>query len=298
MSAIAGLLSFDHARVDRAWVEALTQRMADAGPDRQACWHSPLVSLGHALLQTRDDVFEAPQPLAWQDGQLRIVWDGRLDNREQLAWELPDVRGQCDSAIALAAYARWGEDCVHHFLGDFAFAVWNAQSGTLFCARDPMGARPFFFARTHRFFAFASEDEPLVTLPGVSTAIADDRVAHFLLPAFLGFDASRSWLHDVHALGGGERLTVHPNGRIERSTYWRFSEGEENRFSSDEECARAFRAVFEEAVRCRLPTQGDAALMLSGGLDSGSILGAADSLGFARLHTYSVISDPGVDCIE
>jgi asparagine synthase (glutamine-hydrolysing) len=303
VSAIAGLLFFDGAPVPPGLVDKLTQRMASAGPDAQDVWVAGSMALGHCLLRTTPEARIERQPLASRDGRFVLAWDGRLDNRVELRDELEAagraVRDDSDAELALQAFTAWGADCPRRFLGDFAFAVFDCQEKTLFCARDHVGARPFFYVQNQRFFAFASEDEPLVTLPGVSAAIHEERVAHLLVPAYRGFDHSRSWLKDVRAIGAGESMTIRPDGTVRSSTYWRFEALPENRFTTDEDCIASFRELFDQAVRCRMRSDGDVALMLSGGLDSSAVLATAQALGMDRpLHTYSVVSDEAGDCIE
>jgi asparagine synthase (glutamine-hydrolysing) len=229
-----------------------------------------------------------------------VVWDGRIDNRADLRRELGSIvdAGVSDAMLAAAAYAKWGTEAPRHLLGDFSFAMWDARLQRLFCARDPVGARPFFFVRSDRFFAFASEDDALVALPGISNAVNEERVAHFLLPSYLGFDVARSWLRDVHALGGGETLVVERDGRMRRGTYWQPRAGTDRSFRSEAECLDEFRSVFGEAVRCRMDGESDVALMLSGGLDSAAILAAIEPAARDRLRTYSVVSEPPVTSIE
>src|SRR5436190_10470888 len=96
-----------------------------------------------------------------------LVADARIDNREELLASLRLPRGNhsTDSEIILAAYERWGQDCVDRLIGDFACALWDSRSQALFCARDPMGVRPFYYFRNNRLFAFGSELKALFTLP-------------------------------------------------------------------------------------------------------------------------------------
>ena len=306
MSAIAGILRFDGAPVEAGWIETLTQAMAPCGPDEQTHWHGGAVALGHCMLRTTPESLVERQPLASDDGTVVLVWDGRLDNREQLQQDLAATartpRDASDAELVLQSYLAWGEQCPTRLLGDFALAVWDARAGRLFCARDHMGARPFFFTRAGPFLAFASEDEALGELPGVSHALDENRIAYLLVPTFMGFNYTHSWLKDVRAIGAAQSLTVSRDGHESLSTYWQLQPGPEARYASDEECQRAFLEVFGEAVRCRTRATGDIAVMQSGGLDSASIAVTArrllaDTAG-QQLHSYSAISDQTETCIE
>lgn len=306
MSAIAGILLFADTAVEPGWVERLTAAMSRCGPDGQNHWYGGAVALGHCMLRTTPESLQEHQPLTNADGKLTLVWDGRLDNREELELALAATgfppRNASDAELALQCYAAWGEECPTRLLGDFAFAVWDGRQGRLFCARDHMGARPFFYTLTDRFFAFASEDEALLELPGVSRAPSEEHIAYFLVPTFHGSDHTQSWLKEIRALSAAQSTVVFPDGTQRKRVYWKLQPGKEARYGSDEECAKAFLDVFGEAVRCRMRALGDIAGMVSGGLDSASILAVVrrhlPRMPGKSFHTYSAVSDDPENCLE
>ncbi len=258
------------------------------------------------MLRTTPESQQEQQPLTCPDKNLVIVWDGRLDNREELRHELSAVgavlRDTTDAELALQAYACWGEDSPKRMLGDFAFAVWDEKRKQLFCARDHMGARPFHYTHNDRFFAFASEDEALTNLPGLTKKPNVERIAYHLVPTFLGFDYLKSWFEDVRLLGAAQAMTVTEHGIRKGSTFWKLELGEESSYASDEACQKAFLDVFGEAVRCRMRCTGDIAAMMSGGMDSAAISAMAkrilSELPGTSFHTYSAIADQPEECVE
>jgi len=258
------------------------------------------------MLRTTPESLEEHQPLFSQDKNLVLVFDGRLDNRDELERQLRAagavLRDKTDAELALHSYAVWGRTCPGQLLGDFAFAVWDARRQTLFCARDQMGARPFYFTRNGKFFAFASEDESLTGLPGVSKEPGDERIAYFLVRDFRGFENANTWLKDVKTLMPAQTAEVSAGGIARMETYWQFEPVEEHAYKSDDACREAFMAVFGEAVRCRMRSIDSVALMLSGGMDSGSIAAMAmrlkPKMPDRELHTYSAISDQPESCVE
>ena len=303
MSAIAGILWTHAASADPGAIHRLTTAMQACGPDGRAHWAHGPVALGHCMLRATPESVDEHQPLANEDESVVLVWDGRLDNREELQRQLSALgarlRTATDAELVLRSYEAWGLECPAKLLGDFAFAAWDGPRNRLFCVRDAMGARPFFFTRGANFLAFASEDEALAQLPGVSNAWSEAHIAYFLVPSFLGFDSTHSWLKNIRALGAAQSMTVAPGSDERIDTYWRLEPGPMNSYASDEECVRAFLAVFGEAVRCRRRAQGDVACMLSGGLDSTSILAMArQAAPGAVLHTYSAVSDDITACVE
>lgn len=306
MSAIAGIVHFDGAPIEPGLIEKLTEAMKGRGPDGQNHWAQGSVALGHGMLRTTPESIEESAPLESQDRNLVLVWDGRLDNRAEIHSGLKSrgaqLRDESDAELVLQAYVAWGEETPRHLLGDFAFAVWDRRTRTLFCARDHMGARPFYYTKNDRFFAFASEEEVLTLLPGVSGSPNEERIAYFLVPSFLDFDTAHSWLEDVWSLAPAHTLTLPAGREAKLKQYWQLEPGEQTRYASDEECQQAFLEVFGESVRCRLRSNGHVAAMMSGGLDSASIAVMAKRLlpdmPGKEFHTYSAISDQPESCIE
>lgn len=280
--------------------------MKRRGPDLQAHWFEGPVALGHCMLRNTPESLEENQPLLSQDNKLAMVWDGRLDNRNELQRHLKATgvipRDRSDAELALQSYALWGEACPKRFLGDFAFVVWDARRQRLFCARDHMGARPFYYTCNDSYFAFASEEEVLTLLPGVSRQPNEELIASVLVPDFYGYDGQASWMHDVLALSPAHSLTVSRDGRVQVEGYWRLTAAEEHAYASDAECREAFLQVFGEAVRCRMRSSGDIAVMVSGGLDSAGIVAMVKRLlpemPGKKFDAYSAISDHPESCLE
>ena len=178
MSGISGILRFDGGAVSARDLERQTNQLTHLGPDRIRTWRDGSIGLAHLMMATtREDAFD-DQPLS--DGELRLVADVRLDNREEIAAHLainPDaLQNLPDSALVLASYKAWGADCVDHLVGDFAFAVWDASQRTLTLARDHMGQRHVFYHQGAGFFAFATEIKGLWALPETPRALKEDAI--------------------------------------------------------------------------------------------------------------------------
>src|SRR5690349_6199631 len=145
MSAICGIFHLDGEPVAREDIAAMSAALAHRGLDRDGLWSGSGVALGHRLLITTAESLTEVQPVVHSHRELVLVADARIDNRAELlaALHFPRVSSVTDSDIILASYERWGQDCVNRLIGDFVFAIWDGRSRTLFCARDPMGVRPF-----------------------------------------------------------------------------------------------------------------------------------------------------------
>lgn len=298
MSAIAGIINFDGSPVAPGLIQGLTGIMASRGPHGRNHWQNGPVALGHCLLRNTPESTNDHQPLVSDIKQLTMVFDGRLDNRDELIRQLElsgEYRQRPDAEIVLQAYQRWHKDCPKHLLGDFAFAVWDQRRQQLFCARDHVGARPLCYIHNANYFAFASFDEALPSLPGVSSEPCEELLAHFLVPKFTDFKPDQTWLEDVRALLPAHTLTVAPGGEPVTEIYWQIELGEELNYSSDEEYEEAFIEVFTAAVRSRLRLEGEPAALISGGMDSAAIAATlgrlAPEMPGGRYHAYSTVAD-------
>ncbi len=297
MSGIVGIFNRDGAPVDRDILGRMTDAMIRRGPDAQRVWTDGPVGFGHAALFTTLEAERENQP-ATLDGQVWITADARIDEwdhlRRTLAAKGRDIPGDVtDVELILHAYHAWGEDCVDHLIGDFAFAIWDARQGRLFCARDHMGVKPFYYYLSDRLFAFASDVGALLANPQVPQRINEGRIADYLVGYLEGIDRTSTFYQEIYRFPQAQCRVIDRERHTDR-TYWALDPTKEIRLGSDDEYAAAFLEVFTEAVRARLRTPGRAGSMLSGGLDSSSIVGVARNLlregGHGPLHTFSAVS--------
>ena len=303
MSAIVGIYCLDGQPVDRADLGRMVETLAHRGPDGEGAWRRGPVGLGHRLLWTTPESLREKFPLVNRRGDLVITADARIDNRAELisALGLAGCAAETitDGQLILAAYERWGERCPEKLVGDFAFALWDGRSRQLFCARDPMGVKPFYYYhRPGRRFIFASELKALLCLPEVPRRLNETRVADHLISIYE--DGAITFYQDVLRLPAAHTLTINV-GKMQLRPYWSLDTGYEVRLASDEAYAEAFLEIFTQAVSCRLRSAFPIGSALSGGLDSSSIACLAGQLlaeaGGGALHTYSAIF-PGLPKID
>ncbi len=302
MSAIAGLCQPAGKRAERADIAAMLDRMARCGPDESGIWCQGETGLGHRMLRTTPESLDEHLPLFNSAASLAITCDARIDNRSELihACRLagPD-QAIPDSELILGAYRHWGEACPEKLLGDFSFAIWDGANRRLFCARDHLGIKPFFYWHAGEFFAFASEIKALFSLPQIPRRLNQTRIGQHLLGFFE--DRTITFFEGVSRLAPGHQLTLRPDGLTIRE-YWRASPQAEIRRSSDAEYAEEYRALFTQAVRCRLRSAGGVGSLLSGGLDSSSIACVARNQlradGRGALHTFSALFREGSESDE
>ena len=141
MSGILGIINLDRQPVDQLDLDRMLQVLAHRGPDGKRIWADGSVGLGQLMLCTTPE--SVTEQLPWKDPQsgLCITADARIDNRSELSvalsLETSIAKQSPDSQLILKAFGKWGENCVDHLLGDFAFAIWDSSNRYLFCARDP-----------------------------------------------------------------------------------------------------------------------------------------------------------------
>ncbi|HKW11614.1 MAG TPA: lasso peptide isopeptide bond-forming cyclase [Gemmatimonadaceae bacterium] len=291
MSAICGILRLDGKIGTHDDVAAMSAALAHRGPDRNGVWSGNGVAIAHRLLITTPESASEVQPLASSQSDLVLVADARIDNRDELisALQLAGGRRSTDSEIILAAYERWRDECVDRLIGDFAFAIWDPRANSFFCARDPMGVKPFYYFRNDRLFAFATELKSLLSLAEVTATIDPDEVAFFV--GWSHEERTRTMYRDLLRLPAAHTLVVSP-ARTTLRQYWTAEAARDVRFKTDDEYVEAFRETFRTAVDARLRCAQPVGATLSGGLDSSSIVCMSRRLreqANLPLHTFSVI---------
>ncbi len=304
MSGLAGIYNLDGAPVDLALLERMTAAIAHRGPDGIHQWADGPVAMGHCMLQTTPESVYERQPLTDESGNLCLTMDGRVDDREELLAALKSrgarLRDDTDAEIVLNAYQCWGEDCPVRILGDFAFVIWDRRQRQLFCARDILGVKPFYYYTDGRKFLWASELHQLFQDASVPRAPNEEMVAEYLAASLT--NREETLYQGIMRLAPAHSLLLRA-GRRTKSWYWDIDPGREIRHRSDKEYAEHFLELFKEAVRCRLRSHKPVGAELSGGLDSSSVVGMAQSLfhgghnGGRDFQTISLVF-PGMACDE
>jgi asparagine synthase (glutamine-hydrolysing) len=277
MSGIFGLLRLDGQPVEPRDIDRMGTMLAHRGPDGRRRAVEGGMAMGHCLMRVnREDWFEA-QPI--QDGDVTIVADARIDNREALAAEIgmadAALRDMPDSAVLLAAYRHWGEDVASHLIGDFAFAIWDARARTLLLGRDHMGQRGLYYHHGDGFLAFASEVKALWAVAGVPRRLSEAGIGRRILGP-IDLPPGETIYDSICALPGGTTLHLGADGTLSQRVYWEPHASPAHLGHDEAYYLDAYRAVVTEAVVCRVRRLGQApALCFSGGFDSGSIAAIA-----------------------
>jgi len=300
MSGIAVLYQWDGAPADRSTVERMIAVIPYRAVDGFGVWGSGPAAIGHAKLQTTPEASAETSPFVDETSGLVLSMDGRVDNRDELTAELNShghfVRTGTDAEIVLRAWQRWGADAPARLIGDFAFALWEPSKRRLFCARDPLGVKSFYYFNGPGFFLCASEPHQLFQDPRVVRRPNEPAIAEMLVR--IPVDREETLFEGIRRLEPAHYLEVSARG-VECHSYYRPDAWREIVYRSDDEYAEHFFSLFKEAVRCRIRSNKGVASDLSGGLDSSSIVCLTEQMrrdGEVQLpsfETFSVRFAPG-----
>jgi asparagine synthase (glutamine-hydrolysing) len=205
---------------------------------------------------------------------LEISADVQLHNRSDLLRALGLQSGLNDCQLILEAYAKWGEECPNFLLGEFAFAIRDERRKTLFCCRDHIGFRAFLYWHKGTRFVFAGDIEPILAFPGVPREVNRQKLAALAVPTGHHVRHEETFHSGIFSLPPGMSMTVDRSG-IRKRRYWEPKPAGVRVPKRPEEAIEALRDLLFTAVGCRLDRDYPVASLLSGGLDSSSIVAIA-----------------------
>jgi len=275
MCGIAGIYHLETPKpVDRARVEAMCDAIAHRGPDGQGVWTAPGVALGHRRLSIID-LAGSPQPMASLDGRAMLVFNGEIYNYRELRHELKAAgehfRTDGDSEVILAAWRRWGPDCVTRLFGMFAFAIYDLDARTLFLARDRLGVKPLYYAQlSDGSLAFGSELKALTAHPLLRREIDPLAVEDYLTWGYVPDD--RAILKGVSKLPAGHSLLLRHGVPMPRPAQWWDVSFAERRKGKPADLEAELLHLMRQAVSSRMVADVPLGAFLSGGVDSSSVV--------------------------
>jgi asparagine synthase (glutamine-hydrolysing) len=291
MCGIAGIFHLQTAKpVDAARVRAMIDVQAHRGPDGGAVWTAPGVGLGHRRLSIID-LATGDQPMASEDGKLVTVFNGEIYNFREVRAELEVMgahfRTASDTEVILHGWRRWGPACLDRFHGMFAFALHDADAGTLFLARDRLGVKPLHYAElSDGSLIFASELKGLLAHPLFRRAPDMSAVDDYLGLGYVPDDASI--MAGVSKLPAGHHLTLRRGMPVPRPSMWwdvSFADREGGSANALEE---RLVATMREAVRSRMIADVPLGAFLSGGVDSSSVVALMAEVSREAVQTCSI----------
>jgi asparagine synthase (glutamine-hydrolysing) len=296
MCGIAGILSLDGRPVVLDELRAMCHALAHRGPDDEGFYVGEGVGLGMRRLSIID-LDAGRQPIANEDGSVRVVFNGEIYNYRALRAELAS-RGHrlstaTDTETIVHLYEERGRGCVEKLRGMFAFALWDAARRRLILARDRLGIKPLYYTVAGGRLLFASELKAILALGEVEPALSWAGLSHFL--AFGTTGREDSMVAGVRKLAPASLVEISPGQMPEPQRYWnvRF---EPDRARSEAATAERLRELLEESVRLHMVSDVPVGAFLSGGLDSSTVVALMSRLTPEPIRTFSIgFADPAYD---
>jgi asparagine synthase (glutamine-hydrolysing) len=298
MSGFAGIVRPDGGPPDATLIARMAELLAFRGPDATHVWMRPGAGFCFTLLRTGPSPQAAEQPYSL-DGRVWLLGDVRLDGRQELrrSLEQHDEKASVDATneeLILRAWRKWAGKSFEILIGDFAFVLWDADARELWCVRDLLGVKPFFYACTEGQFVFSNTLDVVRLAPQVSAKLDPHFIGDFLLQSWCP-EPERTAFLDVRRLPSGHALHYSNDQTLVRR-YATLPIEEPLVLKRRDDYIEEFRGHFEPAVRDRVP-QGPAGIFMSGGLDSTSVAAMATKVQAgagqpASLRAYTVDYTP------
>lgn len=290
MCGIAGVCNQSGEPVPANLLKRMTDIIAHRGPDSEGHYTDGPIGLGHRRLAIIDLSPSGHQPMANENGDVIITYNGEIFNFQKLRVEL-EARGhqfhsQTDTEVVVHAYEEWGDDCVRRFNGMFAFAIWDRRNRRLFLARDRYGIKPLYWYCQNGVFIFASEIKAILEHPAVSRAPCYEALNEYF--SFQNIFSDLTLFDNIRLLPPASTMRFDADGSAapEVRRYWDYPFPREGWQLGEEECVDHVHRLFVQAVTRQLVSDVPVGAYLSGGMDSGSITSvAARNLG--RLTTFT-----------
>ena len=288
MCGIAGIVEFNNQRTDDALVRNMTRAMAHRGPDAEGFFAEEGVTLGHLRLSIIDLSAAANQPFEDNSGRYTMVFNGEIYNYQEVR---PLVTGYAfrtnsDTEVIIAAYAKWGPDCLKYFRGMFAFAIWDRHEKAIFIARDRMGVKPLYYYQDNTRLIFASEVRGIL-----ATGLVEKKVDEKALVEYFSYQSVSypySVIKGIRQLEAGAWMKV-KDGRLEKKVYWDVTTATADfDFGDKQRVQQRVRELMLQSIERRLVSDVPVGAFLSGGIDSSAVVGLMAEAGSSRPNTFNI----------
>jgi asparagine synthase (glutamine-hydrolysing) len=290
MCGICGVIHHDpFSHVDVTALKAMNQRIVHRGPDDEGSYVVRNVGLAMRRLSIID-VHTGKQPVTNENQTIWLVYNGEIYNHLELKARLEATghrfRSKSDTETIVHLYEEYGEECVLHLRGMFAFALWDSSKRRLFLARDRLGIKPLYYRQTEESFLFASEIKALLAHPGVSAEL--NRAA---LPEFLAFGylaGTRTLFDGILKLAPGHTAVLEESGKLRIQQYWDPPQETSLESRPTSYYVDGYRDLLKGVVQSHLMSDVPLGVFLSGGIDSSVIAALMSDFRQGPIETFSV----------
>ncbi|MFN0109134.1 MAG: asparagine synthase (glutamine-hydrolyzing) [Blastocatellia bacterium] len=292
MCGICGVLRLNQNAqpVSQPLIDRMTDSLAHRGPSDRGTWSDDKISLGSRRLSVIDLSMAGHMPMSNEDGTVHIVYNGELYNFRELKerFKLAErytFRSRTDTEVLLRLYEELGIEMAKHLNGMFGIAIWDSRIETLFLLRDHAGIKPLFYQQDENYFRFGSE---------IKAIIADDRVARSpslqALYDFLTFDyvpGTQTAFDGIHEVQPGHWMSIDSRGKVETERFWQASWRLDSSLDEQTASQRAYE-LMDKAVERQIVADVPVGVLLSGGMDSSTLVALMSRHTSEPIHTYSV----------
>ncbi|TDD95223.1 asparagine synthase (glutamine-hydrolyzing) [Flavobacterium cellulosilyticum] len=289
---MCGINGIMHLQTQKKVDERLLTKMRDSlehrGPDDKGLFLENNIGLGHRRLSVIDLSSAGHQPFFSDNGRYVMVYNGEIYNFKDFYPELRShgiiIKTNSDTEVLLQLYELYGLKMLNRLHGMFAFAIWDKMERKLITVRDRMGVKPLYYTFKNETFYFASEQKALFTV-GIPLKLANDGLEEFIFNRFVS--GENTLYENVKKVLPGHVMTIHESGKITNEKWWDLKSEIQNH-PKIQKPIEWFRNTFDDSLKLRMVSDVPVGVLLSGGLDSASILASLNQQNFKDIQTYNI----------
>ncbi len=289
MCGINGILHLQsQKKVDERTLTKMRDSLEHRGPDDKGLFIENNIGLGHRRLSVIDVSSAGHQPFLSDDARYVLVYNGEVYNFKDFYPELRsngfDIKTSSDTEVLLKLFQLYGLKMLHRLNGMFAFVIWDTRERKLIAVRDRMGVKPLYYSFHNETFYFASEQKALFTA-GVPLKIAQDGMEEYIFNRFVA--GENTLYENVKKVLPGHILTIHESGKTTSEKWWDLKTEIQNQ-PKIKNPVEWFRETFDDSIKLRMVSDVPVGVLLSGGLDSSSILASLNQQNFKDIQTFNI----------
>lgn len=288
MCGIAGILYFNQPLAEERSILSMTDALAHRGPDAKGIYMDGGLALGHRRLSIIDLSAAANQPFTDASGRYTIVFNGEMYNYREVKAQISDYPFQTtsDTETLLAAYAKWGTNCLNRFSGMYAFAIWDREQKELCLVRDRMGVKPLYYYMDEEKIIFASEIRAILASGYVPKCISMQGLYEYFSCQSVSYPLTI--IRGIRQLEAGSYLKI-KQGKTERAKYWNVCDVPQPAIYTDAATVRKnVKHLLGQSVQRRLVSDVPVGAFLSGGIDSSVVVGLMSEVAGVKPATFNI----------
>lgn len=289
MCGINGILHLQsQKKVDERILTKMRDSLEHRGPDDKGLFIENNIGLGHRRLSVLDISLAGHQPFLSKNGRYVMVYNGEIYNFKDFYPELKtngfDIRTNSDTEVLLKMFELHGTKMLHRLNGMFAFVIWDKKEQKLTAVRDRMGVKPLYYSFYNETFYFASEQKALFTA-GIPLKVAQDGLEEYIFNRFVA--GEYTLYENVKKILPGHILTIHESGKITNEKWWDLKTEIQNQPKITNP-VEWFQETFDDSVKLRMVSDVPVGVLLSGGLDSSSILASLNHQNYRDIQAFNI----------